>query len=62
MGQTVSVYVEALPAEIGGRVAGIAAQSTTVGGDVVYAVTVDLDELPPGLRWGMSAEVQFHTD
>jgi hypothetical protein len=30
-----------------------------VGGDVVFAVTVALDDQPPGLRWGMSLEVEI---
>jgi len=28
-----------------------------VGGDVVYKVTIELDEQLKGLRWGMTAEV-----
>jgi hypothetical protein len=30
-----------------------------LGGDVIYRVTVELGELPAGLRPGMSVEVQF---
>ena len=59
VGQPVSVFVEALGAEIPGRVARIAPQATVAGGDTVYAVVIELDHLPPGLRWGMSAEVQI---
>jgi hypothetical protein len=51
--------VEALSVEIGGQVLDIAPQANTVGGDVVYAVTIELDEQPPGLRWGMSVEVEI---
>jgi HlyD family secretion protein len=61
VGQPATVYVEALGVEIRGRVASIAPQATTVGGDVVYAVIVDLDEQPPGLCWGMSVEVEIAT-
>jgi HlyD family secretion protein len=43
-------------------VVGIAPQSTTIGGDVVYTVYVALDEQPPGLRWGMSTEVEIATE
>jgi HlyD family secretion protein len=56
-GQSATVSVEPLGIEIGGRVAGIAPEATTAGGDVVYQVIVTLDEQPAGLRWGMSAEV-----
>jgi HlyD family secretion protein len=60
-GQPVSVYVEALGQEIDGQVVGIAPQATTVGGDVVYTVYVELDEQPSNLRWGMSIEVEIDT-
>jgi hypothetical protein len=59
MGQQATVYVEALGVEIGGQVVDIAPQANTVGGDVVYTVTIELDEQPPGLRWGMSVEVEI---
>ena len=59
VGQQATVYVEALDVEIGGQVVDIAPQANTVGGDVVYAVTIELDEQPPGLRWGMSVEVEI---
>ena len=61
VGQRATVQVEALGVEIGGRVASIASQAEVIGGDVVYAVVVELDEQPPGLRWGMSAEVEIIT-
>jgi HlyD family secretion protein len=62
LGQDALVYVEALGEEIGGQVVGIAPQATTIGGDVVYTVYVALDEQPPGLRWGMSTEVEVYTE
>jgi multidrug resistance efflux pump len=62
VGQGARVYVEALGTEIVGRVEGIAPEATTVGGDVVYQVTVQLDEQLPGLRWGMSADVEIATE
>jgi multidrug resistance efflux pump len=60
-GQPVAVYVEALGKELGGQVVGVAPQATTVGGDVVYTVYVELDEQPSNLRWGMSIEVEIDT-
>jgi HlyD family secretion protein len=59
MGQQAAIYVEALDVEIAGKVSDIAPQANTVGGDVVYAVTIDLDEQPSDLRWGMSVEVEI---
>jgi HlyD family secretion protein len=62
LGQEALVYVEALGEEIEGRVVGIAPQSTTIGGDVVYTVYVELGEQLPGLRWGMNTEVEIATE
>jgi multidrug efflux pump subunit AcrA (membrane-fusion protein) len=59
IGQQVIVRVEALGVDVGGRVVEIAPQATTIGGDVVYPVVVELDEQPSGLRWGMSVEVEI---
>jgi hypothetical protein len=36
--------------------------SDTIGGDVVYKVTVQLDEQPIDLLWGMSADVEIDVD
>ena len=58
LGQPVVVYVEALGQEVEGQVMRISPQATTVGGDVVYKVVVELAEQPEGLRWGMSVEVE----
>ena len=62
VGQRASIYVEPLGVTVGGRVVRIASQAEMIGGDVVYAVVVELDEQPPGLRWGMSVEVEITTD
>jgi HlyD family secretion protein len=59
VGQPVNVSVEALGTQVAGRVVQIASQATALGGDVVYEVTVELDEQPVGLRWGMSVEVEI---
>ena len=62
VGQPATVHVEALGVEIKGQVVEIAPRANTAGGDVVYAVTIALDEQPPGLRWGMSVEVEIEVD
>lgn len=59
IGQAVTVYVEALSQEITGKVSEIAPLAETLGGDVVYRTTIDLEEAPAGLRAGMSVEVAF---
>ena len=61
LGQSVSIYIEALDVTISGKVIEISPKSETVGGDVVYPVTIELDEQPDGLLWGMSAEVEIST-
>ena len=61
LGQNVSIYIEALDVTISGKVIEISPKSETVGGDVVFPVTIQLDEQPDGLLWGMSAEVEIST-
>jgi multidrug efflux pump subunit AcrA (membrane-fusion protein) len=61
VGQTANVYIEALDVTVTGKVIQISPISKTVGGDVVYPVTIELDEQPEGLLWGMSAEVEIQT-
>ncbi|MFT3890885.1 MAG: efflux RND transporter periplasmic adaptor subunit [Anaerolineales bacterium] len=58
VGQTATVFIEALDQKFTGKVVEIAQQSETVGGDIVFKVTIELDEQPEGLRWGMSADVK----
>ncbi len=62
IGQQGKVFIEALDDNFEGRVTDIARRSSTVGGDVVYTVTIELDKQPKGLRWGMSAEVEIQTE
>jgi len=61
VGQPAEVFIEALNKTVDGTVVEVAGLSTTLGGDVVYKVTVDLDDQPVGLYWGMSAEVVILT-
>ena len=61
VGQPAKVYLEALGEEIDGIVARISPQAMTIGGDVVYTVTIDLTSHPENLLWGMSVEVQIDT-
>jgi multidrug efflux pump subunit AcrA (membrane-fusion protein) len=59
IGQTANIYIEALDVTVTGKVVRVSPISETVGGDVVYPVTIELDEQPDGLLWGMSAEVEI---
>jgi RND family efflux transporter MFP subunit len=61
IGQNATVFIEALSQEFSGKVTDISRISSTVGGDVVFKVTIDLDKQPQGLLWGMSADVAIET-
>ena len=61
IGQNVNVFIKALNQEFSGKVTDISRVSSTVGGDVVFKVTIDLDQQPQGLLWGMSADVKIET-
>ncbi len=59
VGQAASVSVASLGQSFPGKVVEIASRATTLGGDVVYKVTIRLDGQPQGLLWGMSATVNI---
>jgi multidrug efflux pump subunit AcrA (membrane-fusion protein) len=59
IGRPVTVFIKALNQNVEGRVSAISPLADTLGGDVVYKTTIDLDAPAPGLREGMSVEVQF---
>lgn len=59
VGQTATVNVKALGEDIPGTVAAISPVAETLGGDVVYRVTVQLTTLPSGLLPGMTVDVGF---
>jgi membrane fusion protein (multidrug efflux system) len=61
IGQEVTVSIKALNQDVKGRVSAISPVSDTLGGDVVYKVNIILNELPAGLRAGMSVDVQINT-
>jgi len=60
-GQAVTVFVKALGETTTGLVDQIAPLAETLGGDVVYKTTIELDAPLAGLRAGMSVEVQYET-
>jgi HlyD family secretion protein len=59
VGHSAKVFIEALNEEFSGQVVDIDRIGATLGGDVVFTVTIDLDHQPDGLLWGMSADVSF---
>ena len=61
VGQTVNITIEASNATVTGKVIRISPISETVGGDIVFSVTIELDEQPDGLLWGMTTKVEIQT-
>jgi membrane fusion protein (multidrug efflux system) len=59
VGQPATLFIEALGEEVPGKVVDIDRISSTLGGDVVFKVTLAFDTQPAGLRWGMSAAVKI---
>lgn len=62
VGSPAEVFIEPLGIYVPGHVTRIASSASIIGGDVVYAVTLDLDEQPVGLLWGMSVEVEIEVE
>lgn len=58
-GQPATIFVEALGASVPAHVAAISPTPQLLGGDVVYTVMLDLDEVLEGMRPGMTVTVSF---
>jgi HlyD family secretion protein len=61
-GMDATVFIEAYNVELSGSVYEISLQPSVIGGDVTYPVKVELIDPPPGLRWGMTAEVSISSE
>ena len=57
VGAPATVSIEALGQEFAGKVLSISPLSSTLGGDVVYEVTINFDKQPEGALAGMTADV-----
>lgn len=61
--QPVIVTLDALPdVELKGTIVSIAQSYGENQGDIVYEVTILLDDTNPAMRWGMTAAVKFQSD
>jgi len=60
-GQVAEIDVVALNKTFTAKVTDVARISSTIGGDVVYKVTIEFDSQPSGLLWGMSTNVRIST-
>ena len=61
IGDPVDIFIEALNQNVRGKVINVSPRADTVGGDVVFKVTIVPDTQPEGLLWGMTAEVQIQS-
>ncbi len=59
VGDSVNIFVEALNENFEGEVSAVATKADVVGGDVVFKLTIRLNEQIKSLRWGMTAEVNI---
>ncbi|MCB2178340.1 HlyD family secretion protein [bacterium] len=59
-GQAVTFTADAISgATMNGTVSQISQSAYTQSGDVIYTVTIDVDEVDPAVLWGMTVEVTF---
>lgn len=59
-GQKVSLIPDALPElELTGEITQISNAYTQQGGDIIYTVTIRVNQTDPRLRWGMTVEAVF---
>jgi multidrug efflux pump subunit AcrA (membrane-fusion protein) len=59
-GELVTLALDAMPdVELSGHVLSVAQNFAEKQGDIVYEVTILLAESNPGMRWGMTAQVNF---
>jgi len=61
VGQAAEISIQSLNKQLAGRVIEVSRISSTLGGDVVFKVTIQLNEQSPDLRWGMTANVKIAT-
>ncbi|NTU54722.1 MAG: HlyD family efflux transporter periplasmic adaptor subunit [Anaerolineales bacterium] len=60
VGQTVTFTADALPDVImGGVVTAVSQSSFTQSGDVIYTVYIEVQDVDPRVKWGMTVEVTF---
>jgi RND family efflux transporter MFP subunit len=57
VGQTATTRLKAFAQDLTGKVISIAPRSQPHNGDNVYQVTIELDQPPAGLLWGMTGDV-----
>ena len=60
VGQTVTFIADALPdVTMSGVVTAVSRSSFTQSGDVIYTIYIDVQDVDPRVKWGMTVEVTF---
>jgi RND family efflux transporter MFP subunit len=62
VGAPVEILIGALNESVPGKVTSISPRADTVGGDVVFKVTIAFDQQPENVLWGMTAEVNIEEE
>ena len=57
--QPVTIYIEALDERVPGVVSAISPRGELLGGEVCFRVVISPNQIPAGLRWGMSTTITF---
>jgi RND family efflux transporter MFP subunit len=61
VGQAASIQLKAFSQNLTGKVISIAPMGVESKGDIVFKVTIQLDQQPEGLLWGMTGTVNIKT-
>ena len=61
IGDSANIFVEALNANISGKVIAVSPMASPVNGDVIFKVTIAPDTQPEGLLWGMTTRVDIES-
>ena len=60
VGQTVRFTADALPdVELNGKVIAVSQSAFTQSGDVLYTVYIEVEDVDPRIKWGMTVELTF---
>ncbi len=59
LGQAASVHLKAFSEDLAGKIVAIAPKAQIYNGDTVFKVTVQLDQQPDKLMWGMTGDLSI---
>jgi RND family efflux transporter MFP subunit len=62
IGQAATIKLKAFSQDLPGKVVAISPLSNLNNGDTVFKVTIELDNMPKGLMWGMTGDVSIQVN